>query len=219
MSRFNSCWCALGLWLAIAAVAAAQGPDTDASPDEPALRMQAVMTGANPFRPRDESAEFPVTVYLKGDAARVDFAGPDGERGMLLHDAATGKGWMVSLEQGLAVPIGSAGFHELRVDPNDPCAALRLRCQPMGERFVGGTLAIGWRYRNAGARGPGGTSNGDFWVDPEHGVILAYRGQTRDRDVHALRAVSVTHDPLPDVLFELPETIAVPDDANESRVR
>lgn len=189
------------------------------APPEPAVRMQAVMTGANPFRPQGEPTEFPVTIYLQEDALRVDFAGPNGERGMLLHDAANRKGWLVSLEEGLAVPIGSAGFHELRVDPNDPCAALRLRCQPMGERFVGGTLAIGWRYRNAGARGPGGTSNGDFWVDPEHGVILAYRGQTRDRDVHALRAVSVTHDPLPDVLFELPETIAVPDDANESRVR
>ncbi|MGQ4660752.1 hypothetical protein [Lysobacter sp. F6437] len=219
MSRFNRSWCALGLWLAIAGVAAAQELQTGAVPDEPALRMQAVMTGANPFRPRGEPAEFPVTVYLKGDAVRVDFAGPDGERGMLLHDAATGKGWLVSLEQGLAVPVGSAGFHELQVEPHDPCADLGLRCQPMGERFVGGVLATGWRYRNAGARGPGGTSDGDFWVDPE-GVILAYRGRTHDRDeVRALRAASVTHDPLPDVLFELPETIAVPDDTPPPRFR
>lgn len=205
-------------WLALASPAMAE--ELLLAPPEPAVQMQAVMVGANPFRPQGEPTEFPVTVYLQGDALRVDFAGPNGERGMLLHDAATRKGWLVSLEEGLAVPIGSAGFHELLVDPQDPCADLGLRCQPMGERFVADTLVTGWRYRNADGRGPGGTSDGNFWIDPAHGVILAYRGHTRDRErIHELRAVSAAYDPLPDVLFKLPETIAIPDDANGPWVR
>ncbi len=212
----------LGLWLALVSPAMADEPLADAggAPEKPALQMQAIMTGANPFKPQGRPSEFPVTVYLQGDAVRVDFAGPNGERGLMLHDAASQEGWLVSLEEGLAVPIGAAGLHELWVDPQEPCANIGVRCQPMGERFVAGTLATGWRYRNAEGRGPGGTSEGDFWLDAEHGVILAYRGRTRDRDhVHELRATSVTYGPLPAILFELPKTIAVPDNAEAPWIR
>lgn len=203
-------WCLLWPVLAFPAMAT---EEPLVAPPEPAVQMQAVMVGANPFRPQGSPSEFPVTVYLQGDAVRVDFTGPNGERGLLLHDSESQRGWLVSLEEGVALPIGAAGFHDLWVDPQAPCADMGVRCQPMGERFVAGALASGWRYRNADGRGPGGTSDGDFWIDPSHGVILAYRGHMRDRDkVHELRAESVAYGPLPAVLFELPKTIAVPDD-------
>ena len=207
------CWCVLWLVLAIPAMAGEPPAGTAANAAAPAVQMQAVMVGPNPFRPQGNSTEFPVTVYMQGEAVRVDFNGPNGERGLLLHDAASQNGWLVSLDEGRALPIGEAGFHDLRVDPRAPCQNIGVRCQPAGERFVAGVLASGWRYRNADGRGPGGTSNGDFWIDPVHGAVLAYRGRMRDRaKVREWRVKSVAYDPLPAVLFELPRTIAVPDD-------
>lgn len=196
--------------LALTVLLALTWPVAAQPPPPPAFTMQATMVGPHPFGSAAHT-EFPVTVRMQGAATRVDFAGPRGERGLMLHDGSGGPGWLMDLDQGQALPLDRDEFRALLADPAQPCAHLRVRCQPTGPRHLGGQVLGGWRYRNAEGRGPGGTSDGDFWLDATHGLIVAYRGTKRGRhEVHELRATAVEHGPIPEVLFQLPHDIPLP---------
>jgi hypothetical protein len=200
--------------LAVLLCGAFLGEGLAEEPGKPAFTMQATMVGSNPFQSGYDGSAFPVTLYVTGEATRADFTGPNGERGMMLHDASTNEGWLISLDEGIALPIESPGMRDLLVDPQAPCAKFPGRCQPTRSRFVAGKPAKGWRYRNADGRGPGGTSDGEFWTDPEHGLVLAYRGRKRGWDrTYELWAESVSYGELPEVLFELPDVKVLDDES------
>lgn len=189
------------------------------APPSPMFRMDGFMTGRNPFAGGAAGrATFPATLYMRGAASRVDFRGPRGERGLILHDSGTGRGWLADLGEGIALPTPSAGLADLVVDPERPCAHLPFKCQSGAPRFIAGTTRKGWRYRNADGRGPGGTSDGTFWLDGPRGVVVAYRGHMRGLDhEHAFEATLVQFAELPAVLFELPDVVTPEDDAATAR--
>jgi|SRR5690606_4628711 len=174
------------------------------------LLMEAQVTGDNPFRP-GSNASFPARIHLQGPRLRIDVTGPEGQRVMLLRDDSVAAAWLVSLDEGLALPTDARGLGELFVDPEHPCEHLRVRCAPAGTRFVAGKSATGWRFRDARGRGPAGTSDGEFWIHPEEGVVVAYRGTRRGRDdTLSMEARSVSTAPLPEELFDLPEVVGLP---------
>lgn len=180
------------------------GPD----PATPAFTMQAFMIGANPFYAGEHGAPFPVTLYMQGDSTRMDFSGPSGQRGVMLHDGAAGKGLLISLDDGIVVPMESPGLADLLVDPEDPCAFSGYRCRPVEPRTVAGKSMPGWRYRGADGRGPGGTSEGEFWIDPSRGVVVAYRGLRDGWDrPYELHAISITYGQLPAAIFDAPQVV------------
>lgn len=205
---------ALALVLALPGlVQAADGDDAPRS-----VVLEAQLAGDNPFQPG--SAEpFPARIYLQGERSRIDLTGPAGERVMLLRDGSTGIAWLVSLDEGAAMPSDARGLGQLFVDPVEPCAHLRVRCVPAGSRFIAGEPAEGWKYRDARGRGPGGTSDGTLWVRPGEGLVVGYTGTRTDRgdrfsmDVHA-----VWSGPLPQALFEPPESTGFPDDTPERKL-
>jgi len=172
--------------------------------------LQGVMVDRDPFEASAKTRAFPVTLYLKGAASRVDFRGPTGERGMLL-DTGEGKRWLVAVDQAAALPVPAGGLGLLRLDPEAPCQGMKGRCAPIRRRFLAGVNAEGWRYRGADGTGPAGTSDGEFWIDPEHGLLLGWEGRKRGRsEAYRFHADRFSHEPLPDVLFQLPESAALP---------
>ncbi|MBB1060036.1 hypothetical protein [Marilutibacter spongiae] len=202
----------LGIALACAtSPAQAQAPEAEAAPP-PSVSISATLVGDSPFGGLRQDAPQSVRLYARGDASRVDFKGPKGERAMLLREGAPGPGWMISLDRGIAIPTTAPGPGPLSVDPSKPCAGMGARCQKAGTRYVAGRVVQGWRYRGADGRGPAGTSEGELWVEPEHGVVLGYSGRRTGWDrVHSMEAASVSFEPLPEVLFKLPETVETPD--------
>ncbi|GAB3339009.1 hypothetical protein [Marilutibacter aestuarii] len=185
--------------------------------EEPApvgFMMRATLIGDSPYRGGHDARPYPVTIHVQGPSTRLDFEGPAGEQGLLLHDAASGAGWLISLGEGIAVPLQSPGVGGLVVDPQQPCLHMRARCRPAGSRYVAGRSTKGWRYADADGRGPAGTSTGELWVDPAHGVVLAYSGRKRGWDRrYEMEAVTVRYGPQPEALFKLPDDVAVPDGA------
>lgn len=174
------------------------------------VMLRGVMVDRDPFQASAETRAFPVTVYLKGEASRVDFKGPAGERGMLL-DTGGGKRWLVAVDQGAALPVPGGGLGSLWLDPEAPCQEMKGRCEPTRRRYLAGVNAEGWRYRGAEGTGPAGTSDGKFWIDPGHGLVLGWEGYKRGRDeAYRFQADQFSREPLPDVLFQLPESAALP---------
>jgi len=196
------------LALLVVGCAALAAPVGAASAD--GVVLHGVMVDRDPFEASAKTRAFPVTVYLKGAASRVDFKGPAGERGMLL-DNGDGERWLLAVDQGAAVPVPSGGLGSLRLDPDAPCRGMKGRCEPTRRRFLAGVNAEGWRYRGADGTGPAGTSDGEFWIDPQRGLLLAWEGRKRGRDEsYRFHADQFSHEPLPDVLFQLPESAALP---------
>lgn len=182
---------------------------------EPMFTMKVMANSLNPYSTDGDGPMLPATLYFRGNASRIDFTGPHGQRGVMVHDAATNNGWLIDLRQSIALPINSPGFRDLTVDPQQPCAHLPARCEPGRSRFIAGQPIQGWRYSNARGRGPGGTSDGIFWSDPEHGVVLAYRGTKRGWDkTYEMHALSISYGNVPEALFELPEVVTVVDDGH-----
>ncbi|QDH71584.1 hypothetical protein [Marilutibacter alkalisoli] len=209
MRRRSGRWLLPALFCLMAVPAVAE----DGPPAPTAFTLHATMVGDNPYHGGYDTTPYPVTLYARGKSTRVDFTGPADERGMLLHEADTRSGWLVSLNEGIAIPLDAPGLGELVVEPERPCQRMQARCQPAGNRYVAGRVVKGWRYRNADGRGPAGTSSGELWVDPEHGVILAYSGKKQGWDRrYEMEAMAVTYGPLSELLFELPESVAVPNE-------
>lgn len=205
---------ALMLGLA-AAMGSARAAEPVPAPPQPMFTMKVVANGLNPYASPGEAPMLPATLHFRGAQSRIDFTGPDGQRGVLVHDAASNTGWLLDVRQGIALPIKSPGFRGLKVDPQHPCAHLDVRCKPGRSRFIAGQAVRGWRYRDAGGHGPGGTSDGVFWADPAHGVVLAYRGTKRGWDqVYEMRALSVSYADVPKTLFKLPKFVTVVDDGH-----
>ena len=182
-----------------------------AAEDVGTIIVRGMLSDHNPFMPGARRGRFPATIFLQGERLRVDFAGPAGERGALLFDRGTGQGWLVHLDQQVALPVDASAVRSvnpLRVDAADPCARLRPHCGPTGSRFIAGQARKGYRYRSAAGRGPGGTSDGEFWVDGPLGVLVAYRGTGRSgRDAPAMEADFLLVDEIEPAYFELPSTV------------
>lgn len=147
-----------------------------------------------------------VTIRIRGKMTRIDTSGLDGSDAHLLAVAGEHRRWLVSEGDKVAVPVASDGFR-MRVDPAAPCAQMQAACRRTGGDVVAGRVVQGWGYRDADGRGPGNTDQGEFWVDPPTGLVLAYRGGRDDgvTATRAFRAVSVSLDPLPEALFRLPD--------------
>jgi len=188
----------------------------DADPRPGTIVLGGILTDHNPFQPGARPDGFRVTVFLDQARLRVDFAGPSGERGVLLHDVAAGTGWLADLGSRRAIPVDASAmrsFSGLVVDPAAPCAGLPVRCAPAPARHIAGSSRRGYRFRDAGGRGPGGLSDGEFWTEASLGVVLAYRATgTRARHAPALQADFALVDALPASYFELPD-VDIPDAA------
>ena len=211
---------ALLTWCMAALQAMAQAPDTPQVPDKggtTSFVLQAESIGVGPYAQEAQGKPLPMTLYVSDGSTRADFTGPDGERAMALHDGVRDEGWMISLDRGIAMPFQGTAAADLQVDPGQPCAHLPRPCQRTGSRFIAGRPVAGWRYHGANAKGPGGTSKGEFWIDPDTGVVLAYRGTKQGwEDVYEMTVKSIRYGKLPPELFELPETVDAykPDNGN-----
>ncbi len=188
---------AFGLAVALCLSAPARAGET--------LRIKAIVVGHEGVGFNVGERPSPVTIHLNGERSRVDFNGRGAEAIHLLVDEQTRRGWIIDSGQSRAIPMVARGFGELLVDPEAPCARLGVRCRPVPSRVIAGVRAQGWRYMDADRRGPGGTSRGEFWVDPARGLILAYEGHRNGRSrTYRMQAMSVTPVEDADALFELP---------------
>lgn len=199
----------------VAMLAFAHCPLLAGEADEPAsLTLEALASGFGPARPRRGGQMAALTLRIKGDAVRVDFRGDRGDSGYLLFDNRTRKGWFVAEGDGFALPMAQTGFEALLVDPAQPCARMQARCERSQGDIVAGIAAEGWRYYNAGGRGPDGTSQGRFWIDPASGLMLAYRGEVSGQpNRREMRGLSLSRAPLTDSVFHLSDRIPVLDAA------
>lgn len=189
---------ACGLALVVAGLAPARAAEV--------LRVKAVIEGQDGPVFAGNHRPLPVTLHLKPGASRVDFNQRGAEGIYMLIDEQTRQGWLVDGDGESAVPLQARGFAELWVDPEAPCEQFGVRCRPVPSRMIAGVRAEGWRYLDAGRRGPGGTARGEFWVDRAHGLIVGYEGYRAGRSrAYKMRAMSIT--PVEDAakLFELPE--------------
>ena len=208
-------------WLVIAGMCAALSILAPVAAADGALPEQTIVLGGtlvdhNPFAPGSRRGSVPVTIFLERERLRVDFTGPAGQRGMLLHDVAAGQGWLADLDARMAIPVDAGAtrsFSGLVVDPEAPCRRIGPRCEPASARFIAGESRRGYRFRSAEGKGPGGLSDGVFWIDASLGVVLAYRAAgARPERGPALEADFALIDELPDSYFELPD-LDVPEHA------
>lgn len=167
--------------------------------------VHGVATAMGPVTDGQER-KMPLTIRIRDDATRIDFIGQRGEEAYLLAVAGGQQRWLVHRATGMAFPIpGSAT--PLRVDPADPCATMRARCERGEGEVIAGTVVQGWRYRHAGGRGPDGTERGTLWIDPASGLVLGYRGELAGQSgEREMRALSVSRQPLDPGQFDLPRT-------------
>lgn len=196
--------------LILAALSCAPGAQAkDDAPPPLTIVLGGTLVDHNPFVPGSRRSDVPVTIFINRDRLRVDFSGPSGQRGMLLHDGGSGRGWLADLDERMAVPVDAGAirsFSGLVVDPAAPCEGIGVRCEPAAPRFIAGKPRSGYRFRGASGKGPGGLSDGEFWVDGALGVVLAYRATgTRTERSPALSADFALIDELPEAYFQLPD--------------
>lgn len=185
----------------------AQAPHAqDPGPPPLTFRIEAIVEGVSPATGLADTV-YGMTAYVGAERTRVDLDMPGTEGVYLLVDNATGVGWAIGKEQDAAMPVNADAYRELVLDPQAPCAGMRARCQPIGQRDIAGIRAQGVRYSGARAAGPGGSDRGQVWIDPASGLVLGYDGRTRDRQVRRMRATDVQRQALPDALFELPAAL------------
>lgn len=168
--------------------------------------IEAMVTGVNPATGRDESM-FAVRAYLGAERTRIDLDIPEADNAYIIVDNDTGNGWVISKDSDAALPISIDSYRELVVDPEAPCARMRVSCQPLGHRDIAGVRAQGLRYSGARDRGPGASDRGEMWVDSTSGLVVSYEARTRDRKTRRMRATDVRRQPLPSALFELPAAL------------
>lgn len=181
------------------------------------LRIKAIVTGQEGVGFNVGDRPTPVTIHLSSGRSRIDFNQRGAEAIYMVVDEETRRGWMIDAGNAQAMPMTSRGFSELLVDPEAPCENLGVRCRPIPARVIAGVRAQGWRYLDAGQRGPGGTTRGELWIDPARGLILGYEGYRSGRArVRRMQAMSVTVVEDASGLFDLPPTT---DGAGAQRLR
>jgi len=170
-------------------------PPVARAADMPPVRQDAVLTGDAIQGAMTE------TIYLDGDRARIDFEAGPKLRGRWLSDGR--HSWLQREPSRAWLPAD--GFRigrVVRLDPQRPCWQADLSCAPADGRTVAGRPAKGWRYRHAGQEGPMGTDSGEFWLDAETGLLLAFRGRDLGGHDYRMETVALAFGPLDPSLFE-----------------
>lgn len=194
------------LLVMLAAGGAAAEDQAPAAPEPPQAIVHAIAEGYGPVAARG-GASLPLTLRLRGDAARIEFSDPKGRDAYLLVSGPGREGWLVSVPGNVAMPLPRAGT-AFWFDPEAPCETLQATCSPAPGEVIAGRAARGWRYRNAAGRGPDGTDSGTLWVDAATGLLLGYRGKLSGRDeARSLRTVSVSYASVPADIFERPRNL------------
>lgn len=145
----------------------------------------------------------PETVYLHESRTRLEFQSTD-QQGYLLRD---GKAvWLIDAKDQRAWPLKyTTSARQYVYDPANPCADTGFSCERDGAKIIAGRNATGWRYRHAGSSGPDGSDSGTMWIDDEYGLLLGYHAADMQGRAMDWIVTSVSFDPLPADLFELPK--------------
>ena len=157
-------------------------------------------------RTRPRGAMDKATVFFRGDAVRIQFQDDAGKAYALVLPAGSGSGWVEDAHGGmLPLPPGRWPLH---ANPDQPCAGQGLfaDCQRMGAGVYAGRNARQWRYRLANPTGPGMTRQGVMWLDEDTGFVLGYDGDARAGTGKHWQVRTVQYGPLPDALFEKPQS-------------
>lgn len=174
----------------------------------PDVRIDAVLQGGNIRNADDHGGVAAETVWIKGDKTRVDFDAGEGRRGRILRGG--GHAWLLMSSSDRALPANHVKIGAItRLDPTRPCWDLGFFCESTGSRVIAGHVAQGWRYRHAGQNGPGGTDSGEFWIDEQYGLLLAYQAQDLAEKAHRMQATAVSFGKIDDDTFALPKSIRV----------
>lgn len=175
------------------------------------VRIDAVYEGATSV-----GALSAGTLWAAGDRSRLDFDAGPGRRGRILRNGR--HAWLLLSSSDRALPADHLRLGALvQLDVRRPCWSLGFACEATGTRRIAGRLAQGWRYRNAGHAGPDGTDVGEFWIDGEHGLLLAYKGNDLGRHTHRMEATRVQVAPIPADTFEPPEALRIEIQQAENR--
>lgn len=175
--------------------------------DMPDVKVQALLSGTGTHSVSNPDGMAAETIWLKGDRVRVDFDAGQGRRGRILRDGR-GHAWLFMSTSGRALPARHISIGAItRLDPARPCWGLGFACASTADRVIAGRPAQGWRYRHAGQSGPGGTDSGEFWIDAEYGVLLAYKGKDVGERNHLMEATAIEFQPLPAATFEPPAAV------------
>lgn len=189
---------------AVAACVLAAGSIAHAA-DMPDVTMQGVASGSSlkvGFEGHGARV-LPETVYLHDDRMRLEFQSAR-QQGYLLRD---GKAvWLIDDKDKRAWPLQySNSARQFVFDPTRPCSTSAFSCERDGTRTIAGRAATGWRFRHAGTHGPDGSDNGTLWIDDQYGLLLGYHAEDMNSQSMDWTATSVSFDPLPKELFQLPD--------------
>src|SRR5690606_35725291 len=119
----------------------ARAPDA-ALPQAGDFMIEAMASGVNPATGRDGST-VAVRACLGAAPTRIDLHMPEAEDAYLIVDNDSGNGWVISKDSDAALPISTDSYRELVVDPQAPCARMRVSCQPLGHRDIAGVRVQG----------------------------------------------------------------------------
>jgi hypothetical protein len=180
--------------LRLAFAAACLAPALALADGPPPVRQDAVLTG-NAIK--GVMAE---TIYVDGERVRIDFTAGPKLRGHWLSDGR--QAWLQRESSGWLPANGFRIGRLVRLDPRRPCWQPDLSCGPADGRTIAGRSADGWRYRHAGQAGPMGTDSGEFWIDAETGLLLAFKGRDLGGNDYRMETVALTFGPLDPALFQ-----------------
>lgn len=174
--------------------------------DVPDVRIDAVLQGSGIRGADDHGGVAAETVWLKGGRTRVDFDAGEGRRGRILRGGD--HAWLLMSSSDRALPANHVKIGAItRLDVARPCWDLGFACEPTGSRIVAERPAQGWRYRHAGRAGPGGTDSGEFWIDAQYGLLLAYKAQDLGGKPCRMQATGVSFAKIDDDAFALPRSL------------
>lgn len=143
-----------------------------------------------------------VEVFFREGAVRVQFHDAAGAGYALIVPAGSGNAWIQGQAGGLR-PVPGVQW-PLRFDPAQPCTGQGLfaQCQAKDSGLYAGREARHWAYRFGASRGPGGTREGQMWLDAETGLVLEYTGHSGlERDVR-WQVQKIEFGPVEPSLFE-----------------
>ena len=196
---------------ALAWVFAASAITSSVAADMPDVTLSGVASGAALKMGFEGNGKrvLPETIYLHGTRTRLEFRSADNQ-GYLLRDGNAV--WMVNEKAKLAWPLKySTGARQYRFDAAEPCRNMDISCEREGKKTIAGREASGWRFRHAGSRGPDGSDSGTMWIDDEYGLLLGYHAEDMQGRSLDWTVTTVSFEPLPPALFELPDNGKHPD--------